>query len=333
MSLKKYIKNIIKIFFSYLPSEIKIFVYLVLGAKIGKNVEIGFGSIIIPFDFDFKKIEISDNVIIEDNITILSKNLHLEEGSQIKDNTKIWGQSNFRMGKSAYIDQNCLLDLRNDITLGNRAGIGAYSLLYTHGVWHSVLEGAPARFGPIIIHDRAWIPAGVFIMPNITIGEDSMIGSRAVIVKDVEKGSFVAGNPAKEIAKTSQFIKKLSLEDKITIVRDILKNDLLKVYDNNVSIIMEEENSTVFYFWKKVLAYYPNIDKSKIINLLNNHGNKLVIVSFGIPEEVIEFCSEKSITWFDLESSERSRIYDKKFNTLTGFFSNYGIQLKESKCT
>ena len=88
---------------------------------------------------------------IGDNVTILGANIELGDGAQIKEATKIWGQSDFTMSDGAYIDQSCLIDLRDNVSLGVKAGVGANSWLYTHGVWHSILEGAPSKFGPINI--------------------------------------------------------------------------------------------------------------------------------------------------------------------------------------
>lgn len=38
-------------------------------------------------------------------------------------------------------------------------------------------------------------------MPNITIGDGAIIGARAVVTKDVEPFTIVAGNPARIIRK------------------------------------------------------------------------------------------------------------------------------------
>ena len=80
-------------------------------------------------------------------------------------------------------------------------GLGQTGWIYTHGVWHSILTGSPVKFGPIVIKDRVWIAANVFIMPDITIGEDAIVGARSVVTKNIKPDSVVAGNPAKEIGK------------------------------------------------------------------------------------------------------------------------------------
>jgi putative colanic acid biosynthesis acetyltransferase WcaF len=54
---------------------------------------------------------------------------------------------------------------------------------------------------PIVIRDAAWICADAFIGPDVTIGEGAVVGARAVVVKDVEPWTVVAGNPARTIKR------------------------------------------------------------------------------------------------------------------------------------
>ena len=53
--------------------------------------------------------------------------------------------------------------------------------------------------GDIVIGNDVWIDA--VIMAGVTIGDGAIIGTRAVVAKDVEPYSIVGGIPAKEIRK------------------------------------------------------------------------------------------------------------------------------------
>ncbi len=55
--------------------------------------------------------------------------------------------------------------------------------------------------GDTIIGDGAWIGMRAMIMPGITIGEGAVIAAAAVVTKDVDPYTIVAGNPAKAIKK------------------------------------------------------------------------------------------------------------------------------------
>ena len=56
--------------------------------------------------------------------------------------------------------------------------------------------GHPQSNGDIIIGNNVWIGFGVTIMSGVRIGDGAVVGARAVVVKDVDPYSIVAGNPA-----------------------------------------------------------------------------------------------------------------------------------------
>ena len=55
--------------------------------------------------------------------------------------------------------------------------------------------------GDIVIGNDVWIGYDAVIMAGVTIGDGAIIGTRAVVSKDVEPYSIVGGVPAKEIRK------------------------------------------------------------------------------------------------------------------------------------
>lgn len=55
--------------------------------------------------------------------------------------------------------------------------------------------------GDIVIGNDVWIGYDAVIMAGVTIGDGAVIGTRAVVTKDVEPYSIVGGVPAKEIRK------------------------------------------------------------------------------------------------------------------------------------
>ena len=64
-------------------------------------------------------------------------------------------------------------------------------------------ENAPVEWpnkGDTIIGNDVWIGREAVIMPGVTIGHGAIIGSRAVVAKDVPPYAVAVGNPAK-IAK------------------------------------------------------------------------------------------------------------------------------------
>ena len=52
---------------------------------------------------------------------------------------------------------------------------------------------------PIVLEDLVWVAAEAFVGMGVTVHEGAVIGARAVVVKDVDPWTVVAGNPAKFI--------------------------------------------------------------------------------------------------------------------------------------
>ena len=61
-----------------------------------------------------------------------------------------------------------------------------------------VLGGKNGEIGPTI-GDYCYIGAGACVLGNIHVGDDSMIGANAVVLKDVPSATVVVGVPAKTI--------------------------------------------------------------------------------------------------------------------------------------
>ena len=53
----------------------------------------------------------------------------------------------------------------------------------------------------IYIKNRAWIASGVFIIGPVAIGENSVIGSGSVVVKDIPDSVLAVGNQARVVRK------------------------------------------------------------------------------------------------------------------------------------
>lgn len=64
----------------------------------------------------------------------------------------------------------------------------------------------------VIIGNDVWIGECAYIMPGITIGDGAVIGAHAVVTRDVEPYTVVAGVPAREIRKRfdEETIKELT---------------------------------------------------------------------------------------------------------------------------
>lgn len=107
-----------------------------------------------------------------------------------------------------------------------------------------VIQEAYQAKGDTTIGDGAWLGMRSMIMPGITIGEGAIIASGAVVIKEVEPYTIVAGNPAKPIKQrfSEEIIKKL-LDLKIYDWPEEKLNHLLKHLCNNDIEALESAHS------------------------------------------------------------------------------------------
>lgn len=116
------------------------------------------------------------------------------------------------------IGDGCAFGSANHITAINRIEIGknvltGKNVLITdnsHGTTDRGQLDLPPRKrhlfskGPVIIEDNVWIGDKASILPGVRIGRGSIIGTGAVVTKDVPAHSLVVGNPARILSMDDQ---------------------------------------------------------------------------------------------------------------------------------
>lgn len=95
------------------------------------------------------------------------------------------------IGHYTVINRNCILDRRGGLYIGNNVNISAEVAIYTGG--HKIDSEDFAYYSKSVkIEDYVWIGTRAMIMPG------------AIVTKNVEDYSIVAGIPAKEIGKRNR---------------------------------------------------------------------------------------------------------------------------------
>ena len=80
------------------------------------------------------------------------------------------------------------------IHVGNNSIIGYNTTILCHE--YLINE---YRLGEVHIGENVMIGAGSMILPGVTIGDGAVVGAGTVVHKNVEPGSFVAGNPQRVV--------------------------------------------------------------------------------------------------------------------------------------
>ena len=90
--------------------------------------------------------------------------------------------------------------------------------------------------GDIVIGNDVWIGYDAIIMAGVTIGDGAIIGTRAVVTKDVEPYSIVGGVPAKEIRKrfSTDIIARLQELQWWNWDADIIRNSIKAIQEGDL---------------------------------------------------------------------------------------------------
>lgn len=96
--------------------------------------------------------------------------------------------------KSARISYGAKLDKTNPqgVYIGEESYIASGAIVFTHDFSRGIHKDT-------FIGKRCFIGANAIIMCGVTIGDEVVVGSGAVVTKDVPSNCIVAGNPAKII--------------------------------------------------------------------------------------------------------------------------------------
>jgi len=108
------------------------------------------------------------------------------------------GPSRISIGAGSIINRGVVLDGRFPLIVGENASISIQTIILT--LEHDLSAADFRAVGaPVVIGDRVFIGARAIVLPGITISEGGAVAAGAVVTRDVEPYTIVAGVPARVI--------------------------------------------------------------------------------------------------------------------------------------
>lgn len=104
------------------------------------------------------------------------------------------------------------------------------------------------KAGDTVIGNDVWIGTEAMIMAGITVGDGAVIGSRALVTKDVEPYTVVGGNPAKLIKK------RFSEESVVKLMEMQWWNWDEEVLGRAMPLLCSDDIDALYDFYKKTPA-------------------------------------------------------------------------------
>ena len=174
-------------------------------------MKLGLNSVVYPTAkiCNPELVEIGNNVIVDDFVFIYLKN-------------------GIKIGNYVHIGVNSVITGGGQVNLESFSGLSSGVKLFTSTEFFDgdnlTNPTIPSQFrkvktGPIVISKHAVICANSIIMPNVTIGEGSVIGAHSLVTKSVEPWGIYQGSPLKRI-KSRNITRVLEMESELLNIRE-----------------------------------------------------------------------------------------------------------------
>ncbi|WP_024954302.1 acyltransferase [Sulfurospirillum arcachonense] len=182
---------------------------------------------------------------------------YVDDNVSIGDNTKIWHFSHIlsgsHIGENCSFGQNCVVgpkvtigsgvkvqnnisiyegvEIENDVFLGP-------SMVFTNIINPRAFIVRRKEFKQTLLKKGCSIGANATVVCGVTIGEYALIGSGAVVNKDVKPYALVVGVPARQIGWVSKAGNTLKFDEN-SIAIDDFDTTKYKIENDNLTLIEE----------------------------------------------------------------------------------------------
>jgi acetyltransferase-like isoleucine patch superfamily enzyme/glycine cleavage system H lipoate-binding protein len=266
------------------------------GAKIGEDVVLGDGTFVA-----------APQVIVEDGVEIgPGATVRCEEVIAIgKESTfgpnlelvcrrafvgaNVWAGRSIRFGGGghrdpwavltvgdlAFVGDEAFINVCRPVLIGREVFLTMRSLIVTHNVGHSILEGFENRFAPVVLEDRAQIGLGAVVYAGCRVGSDAIVASNSYVTSDIAPGAFAIGVPAKVTGSSSH---KLSRPRQIELARRMLDElrELLVLRGHEVTSALEGDEHGFVVSGVRVVfvpAFEDAVDGPAVVLTLEHRGD------------------------------------------------------------
>jgi acetyltransferase-like isoleucine patch superfamily enzyme len=69
---------------------------------------------------------------------------------------------------------------------------------------HALDSRTPERVAPVHIGDRVWLGSDVTVLRGVTIGDDTVVGARSVVTRDLPPRVLAVGAPARPVRELAR---------------------------------------------------------------------------------------------------------------------------------
>jgi serine acetyltransferase len=134
-----------------------------------------------------------------DRISV-GRNVFIDHGAYLNPSSINERRGFIAIGDNVEIGPYCVLWGGGGLTIGNNVHLGAHAHITTQaGHPMGTQDRGPfvVDVAPVVIGDNVLIYSGAIVVPGVRIGAAAIVAAGAVVIEDVDAGTFVAGVPAR----------------------------------------------------------------------------------------------------------------------------------------
>jgi carbonic anhydrase/acetyltransferase-like protein (isoleucine patch superfamily) len=288
-------------FFRALSSDERCDAYRGAGASIGEGVQLGERTLIVAPRIALEGgVEIGDGSFVEcdevfavgaltsfgPRLDVQCRRVFIGSNGHFGRDVRVGGGgrrdpwATLAVGDLAFVGDEAFINPCRQVVMGREVFVTMRSMLVTHNIGHSVLEGFENRFAPIVLEDRAQVGLGTVVYAGCRLGREAIVASNSYVVSDIPAGQLAIGVPAKAVgvsarpvprARQPQLARRL-LDD----FRELLELRGVEVEagsDHSVAVHVDGTTSLVL-FAEKVDARFepPETDGEVVVLTLDAAG-------------------------------------------------------------
>lgn len=287
--ISRIVKRSLQVIASCFPRPINVFFLRLASARIGKNVTIHPGVIILA-----DSVEIGNGVKIRFGTMISGRRVRIGDKTLIGYFVHVKGASDFLVGAACVVGPRVLINCDCPVELEHYSGVGPSCTLFTHGSFLPVTEGYRTTFGPIVIKEKAWVTMGSIVGPGVTVGEGTNVMPGTVLMENVARQRLVAGNPARIVNVPLWRKKNIDLR---SVGKDILDHYQAFCGENGIKARRGEDDSLIVRHRMQERSIC--IDGEADIVLLTQPGDRTNGLYFNMADLVTDASQDRAKVHFE----------------------------------
>ena len=330
------------VIYGWMPSALKAWAYRTFrGYRIGKGVRFAFGGVVVGRDVELgdhveigllavvsgRTIRIGRHSSVGTMSYVSCERIEIGEDARIREQVYVGGpqlpESAFILGSRTIVLQRAFINPTKPVVIGDDTGIGGHCLIFTHGAWLNALDGYPVTYEPVTLGKSVWLPWRVFIMPGSTIGDGSVIGANSLVSGNIPPYSLAVGSPAKVIRSAPDFPRKLTDDQRRTLVNEMVSEFDRFIEYNGVRITRDEG----------VVRYHSETGSHRLYRVQDEtlptgaaRGDTLLSERELTDDDRRELRG-RGVHWLDVSGKSRSTEGSPLTEELAAFLGRYGIRL------